>query len=56
MHLVLIRFKQYDGTVRDIAAVRNKPAADKLIKELQEKYPSYQTGEFEHSRIKYIKQ
>ena len=55
MNLVLIRFKTADGKVRDVAALRNTPSAKSYVKELLEKYPSYRNGEFEYSRIKYVK-
>ena len=55
MHLVLIRYKNDDGTTRDIAALRNKPSAERYVEELKQKFPSYQVGEFEYARIKYVK-
>lgn len=55
MHLVLIRYKNHDGSVRDIAALRNEPSAKKYVEELKKKYPSYNCGTFEYSKVKYIK-
>ena len=56
MHMVLIRFKQHTSTeTRDICITRDQPSADKHVKELLSKYPSYQNGEFIFKRIKFIK-
>lgn len=56
MHMVLIRFKQYTTEVpRDICITRDQPSADRHVKELLSKYPSYATGEFIFKRIKFIK-
>lgn len=55
MHLVLIRYKDCSSNVRDIAVLRNKPSAEKYVEGLKQKFPSYQCGEFEFARVKYIK-
>lgn len=55
MHIVIIRYKQYGEEYRDIAALRNSADAAKYIETLKAKYPSYQTGTFETSKIKYIR-
>lgn len=55
MHFVLIRFEDYNKNTRDVAVVRNKPSADRLIKGLQERFPSYRCGAFKTSPVKYIK-
>ena len=56
MHMVLIRFKQHTTEeVRDICVTRDQPSADRYVKELINKYPSYQTGEFSFKKIKFIK-
>lgn len=55
MHLVLIRHKDHTNAVRDIAVLRNQPSAEKYVEELKQKYPSYQAGEFEYAKVKYIK-
>ena len=54
MHLILIRYKNEDS-IRDIAVARNKPNAQKYVENLKTQYPSYRNGEFEFTRVKYIK-
>lgn len=55
MHMIIIRFKEHGGGHRDIAVTRNLPTAKRYVETLLQKYPSFQTGEFEFSRSKLIK-
>lgn len=56
MHMVLIQFKSHiKETPRDICITKDQPSADRHVKELINKYPSYTTGEFIFKRIKYIR-
>ena len=56
MHMVLIQFKRhFTEAPRDICITRDQPSADRHVKELISKYPSYETGEFIFKRIKFIK-
>ena len=56
MHMILIQFKQHTTEAsRDICITRDQPSADRYVKELLTKYPSYQTGEFSFKKIKFIK-
>lgn len=56
MQMVLIQFKQHaTEDVRDICVTKDQPRADKHVKELINKHPSYTTGEFIFKRIKFIK-
>ena len=56
MHMILIQFKQHTTEAsRDICITRDQSSADRYVKELLTKYPSYQTGEFSFKKIKFIK-
>ena len=56
MHMVLIQFKQHvTEDIRDICVTRDQPSADRHVKELINKFPSYNAGEFIFKKIKFIK-
>lgn len=56
MRMVLIQYKShFHEAPRDICITRDQPSADRHVKELIDKYPSYMNGEFIFKNIKYIK-
>lgn len=56
MKMVLIQFKSHiHEAPRDICITRDQHSADRHVKELINKYPSYMNGKFIFKNIKYIK-